>query len=1290
MKRLGICQFSSTLILWMTLGNGSPSRAQIIPDASLPNNAVINREGQLHRITEGTTINNNLFHSFREFSLKAGNRALFDNATSINNIFSRVTGGKISNIDGIIEANGKANLFFINPNGIVFGPNARLNIGGSFIASTAESVIFDNGSFFSASNPNVPPLLTVNVPIGLQLGGNPGAIEVRGDGHNLQIEDPIFQPIVRGDNVGLEVRPQQTIGLVGGEITIDSGIINAPGGRIELGSVSDSRVNLAPTPNGWSLSYDPAAQFQNIRFANQALADASGEGGGEIAIQARNLEILDGSALLIQNSGNSPAGNIDVKTTESVELRGNTPDGRVFSTFYNQTISPGEGGDLNVKTGRLVLRDGARIMAQSMSEGAGGNVTVTATDSVEAMGFLPANPSRTTVIGAYVLGDGDGGDITLTTGRLGIFDGGTIAAITWRGAGNGGNVTVNATDIELDGIEPRTFSSSLLGAESFSIGRAGNLSVNTSVLKVSNGGRVFASSFASGDAGNLEINASEFIEVSGTNPGSGEPSLISSAALVPSQRFREEFGLPAVPSADSGKITINTPTLRIFNRGLVGVRNDGTGDSGTLEVNADTIALSNNGGLTAIATYGRGGNINLQTRELRVANGVINASTLGEGKGGNININASGSVEVIGPGLEILEESTAASIGGALALPDVNSGIISGTSGSGAAGNITIETPRLTLSNGGVISTASSGIGAAGNLVLNATNEIEVSQSFVSVSSLRSGNGGDLNIDTRRLVVRDGGRLLARAYSSGNAGTITVRATDAVEAIGLNVNGQPATGLFTSVEEGATGAGGNLTVETGRLLVTGGAQISANTFGVGDAGSLMIRASEEIDVRGTDADESDFAGIYTVVGDNATGNGGSLLVETGRLRVSRGGEVGAGTFGAGDAGTLTIRASESVEVNGTDPDGFPTALFVDTIGSGTGGNLVIETRRLTVKDGAQVSAGTFDVGEGGSVVVKASELVELSGSTPEIPDEDYFRDLSGTLFPSGLFASSPGINDAGTLNIDTDRLVLSNGAQVSVSSQNAGAAGNINISARDVRLDNGFLSAETIEGDRGNILVNARNIQLRNGSGILTNATGPATGGNITINTQTLTALENSDISANAVQSFGGQVNVNIVGIFGTEFRAKNTHLSDITATSALGATFSGQVQITTPDIDPGEAIVRFSDNAVDVTQLLANNLCSQEAKQSSFVVTGKGGLPPNPIQTLTNSRPMVSWAAPIEEGRSLSSQQPHSSITVTPTQPPLVEATGWIVTLQGKIQLVADAPTLTPATPAFIPSNCP
>ncbi len=335
-----------------------PAIAQISSDNTLPGN--VNQSGNIFEITGGAQVGSNLFHSFREFSVPTGGEAFFNNTANLNNItniINRVTGGSISNIDGLIRENYGANFILINPSGINFGANAQLNIGGSFLASTANSIKFADGAEFSATD-SASPRLTISVPVGLQFGQNPQAIRVQGNGHNLSLQSPIFSPFTRGSTTGLEVKPGNTLALVGGGIVSEGGTLTAEGGRIDLGSVAGGLVGINPSPQGWNLNYQGVTNFQDIALSQKALADTSGPGSGSIQLQGQNISIRDGSVVLIQTQGAQSAGGINVNASESLSFVGTTADGQISSNLFTETIGGGKSGDITVSTPRLLIQDG--------------------------------------------------------------------------------------------------------------------------------------------------------------------------------------------------------------------------------------------------------------------------------------------------------------------------------------------------------------------------------------------------------------------------------------------------------------------------------------------------------------------------------------------------------------------------------------------------------------------------------------------------------------------------------------------------------------------------------------------------------------------------------------------------------------------------------------------------------------------------------------------------------------------------------------------------------------------
>ena len=618
---------------------GRSNAQAIIPDASL--NTIVTPSGSNAIVTGGTAAGTNLFHSFREFSIPTGGSAIFNNAPTVQNIFSRVTGANVSNIDGIIRANGTANLFLLNPNGILFGSNARLNIGGSFVGATATSIQFDNHAVFNTTETPLPiPLLTLSAPIGLQIGS--GAIAVKGIGHTITSQNP-FAPLTPGQRPtpGLSVTGK-TLALVGGAINLNGGVISAPQGRIELGAVAaGSSVQLSQTPQGITLNYAEGTGFQDISLKARSLVDVSGMGGGAVQVQARQVRLTDGSLILSQNRGFQPAGSIRVDASAALELVGTTPDGNVGSSIHSSALSIGKSADVSVSTQRLLVQDGGFVISRTYTPAAAGEVNISAAQTFQILGASAINPSTLSFVGSITYGSGAAGQVNVSTGQLTLRNGGYLARSNF-GSSSIGNLVVNADLIEITGVSPILLRAAAISSGAFRSGSAGNITINTRRLTVLGGGRVDTSTLAGGNAGNLTLNVTDSIDVQGKTTVGDRASFIGSEAVPYEPAIQRLLGIPPLPSGSAGTVTINTPRLSVTDGARVTVQNQGTGNGGMLQINTENLVLSDRGSITAATAAGEGGNIFLNASQLLLMRqgSVISAIAGGTGSGGNIAINS--------------------------------------------------------------------------------------------------------------------------------------------------------------------------------------------------------------------------------------------------------------------------------------------------------------------------------------------------------------------------------------------------------------------------------------------------------------------------------------------------------------------------------------------------------------------------------------------------------------------------------------------------------------------------
>lgn len=747
--------------------------AEIIPDHTLPVNSTVTYQDNIKVIESGTIAGNNLFHSFNDFSITNIDTAYFNNLTSVQNIITRVTGGTVSNIDGLIKANGNANLFLINPAGIIFGSNASLDIGGSFIATTANSIKFADGSEFIANANPVPSLLIVSVPMGLQFGSNtPGKIVNQSQASpNGELTDA-----TPPNPIGLKVPIGKTLALVGGDVTLDGGNLTTTGGRIEIASIADTGlVKLTEIDKGYIFDYSSIQNFGNIQILQGAIIYGSGNGGGDIKIQAGNLNITESSAIFsntldagkggnieinvsyltadqgsfigafVQASGD--AGEIIINASDTIKITGTTIDGEFPTAIVSQVLETGtgKGGNIIIHTNHLFIEDGAIIDASTFGAGSAGNIIIHANDSLEIVGS--SNIPFSSAIAAQVADipideSGDAGNITITTKHLVLANGAQILTAA-RSDGNGGTLLINATDtIILSGASPfatgalddNQRSGIFVSAEPEATGNVGNFTLNTEVLIVENGARISSDNFGSGQATTQNIHVRQLRILNGGEVRSGSFSTGSGGILnvnatesidvigsttINSNTVVSTLFSQAEASGQAGNLNINTPELNVRDNGTITVSGTGKATAGDLTISSNTIRL-NRGSLKAETNTGAGANIILKDINLLILENqsLISATAFNNADGGNINIDATNGFIVV--------------------IPEENSDITANAF-AGKGGNIQIITkgifgiePRTELTEKSDI-TASSTLGIQGIININTPDNEAIKNSLTEL-----------------------------------------------------------------------------------------------------------------------------------------------------------------------------------------------------------------------------------------------------------------------------------------------------------------------------------------------------------------------------------------------------------------------------------------------------------------------------------------------------------------------------------------------------------------------------
>ena len=1015
--------------------------------------------------------------------------------------------------------------------------------------------------------------------------GNAGTITVEGT------QSPAQSVLIDGPGSGIFTDTQGT--GAGGNVFVDADSVTLQNG----GTLSAKTSGTESTATGGSITVNATNQVMMAGGASITASSTGPGNAGNVTISGDSLTIASGGRIEASTSGAGDGGSIAITTTGDVTVTDLSADGQVRSGIFAKTQSagggsgsggggggsgggsggggaapkPGSAGDITITANNLLLDGGAQIDSSTTSGGAGGSVSITTAENITIAG------SSTRLTSDATRGNGKGGNITLVAKNITVRDNASVTAAT-GGKGDAGTVTLTALD-QLLLQSAGTVTTSTSGS-----GKGGTITIQAGQVLLDGQGtgitadtlRPFADMTITINI--LHQNIGDLV-VQLDSPTGTRLALLSRVGGNGDNFTGTQFNDQATTQITSGSapftgtFTPREPLGQLNNELVAGnwtlnVRDQATGNPGlleswTLQIGAETfqstsgsLMIPDNGNVRSTITVanpavptvqavgepaGIGGNVTINAGTVTVQNGAtMSATTRGSGQGGTLTVNATGTVALTGSG----------------------SGLFTDSEASGAGGNIFVDADTVTIENGGTLSAMTSG-----------TN-----------------NGGDIQVDATAINLLTFASINTLSFlSDGSAGNIALKATQQITAVDSFLNTDAV---------GGTGLGGNILLRAPTIDVNGGI-LSATTSGTGHAGNVLLEGQQ-------------------------------ISLGASPFAVAQGADLFAGTFGSGHGGTVILRGldgpsshADNVTISGT------SRIHTLTGSDGSAGDITINAAQFTLTDHATLNADTFGSGEAGTITITATDHATVSGLSTMVSSSSDFG-ATGNAGQISVSAPTVMIENGGSISTNTtgegtggninilasQSVTMTNGSSISASSTGPGNAGNILINAgQNYTSADSAVTTQAAQASGGNITVLATDMVQLTNSQLNASVQGSSTtvGGNITIDPQYV-ILQNSQILAQATQGQGGAILITITngGLFLPDAN------STVSASSQFGV--NGTVTIQSPNAPASGKIQPLGKTPLQATSLL-NQRCAALAggEFSSFTVAGRDSLPTEPSSWLAS-----------------------------------------------------------------------